>query len=60
MGYEVVIIGKHYLDITTPILPSIGWSNALTIESEEMTLGFVFVDYVRHMAHHLRHIGAPR
>ncbi|HMG36428.1 MAG TPA: nitroreductase family protein [Blastocatellia bacterium] len=35
------------------------WSNTLTIgDSQEMTLGYVFVDYLRHMADHLRHIGA--
>jgi nitroreductase len=39
-------------------VPNDAWSHALTIgDSELMTLGFVFVDYLRHMAHHLRHIG---
>jgi nitroreductase len=39
-------------------VPNDAWSHALTIgDSEVMTLGFVFVDYLRHMSHHLRHIG---
>lgn len=39
-------------------VPDGAWSHALTIgDSEVMTLGFVFVDYLRHMSHHLRHIG---
>ena len=34
------------------------WSHTLTIgDSEPMTLAFVVDDYIRHMTHHLEHIG---
>jgi len=39
-------------------VPEMSWTNSLSVGgSELMTLGFVFVDYLRHMAEHLRHIG---
>ncbi|MFY9608428.1 MAG: nitroreductase family protein [Blastocatellia bacterium] len=37
--------------------PDASWSNSLTVDGEEQTVGFVMVDYIRHMAEHLRHIG---
>lgn len=37
--------------------PDGSWSNSLTVDGDEQTAGFVMVDYVRHMAEHLRHIG---
>lgn len=33
------------------------WSNSLSVGGDEQTVGFVMVDYIRHMAEHLRHIG---
>lgn len=39
-------------------VPDSAWSNTLTITtSQPMTIEFVFDDYVRHMLHHLQHIG---
>ncbi len=37
--------------------PDASWSNSLTVDGDEQTVGCVMVDYVRHMAEHLRHIG---
>jgi hypothetical protein len=38
--------------------PSDSWPRTLTIaNSEPLTLHFVFEDYVKHMLHHLEHIG---
>jgi nitroreductase len=37
--------------------PDESWSHAVTVGGDEQTVGFVMVDYVRHMAEHLRHIG---
>jgi hypothetical protein len=39
-------------------VPEHGWSRTCSIgDSKPLTLLFVFEDYVRHMVHHLRHIG---
>ena len=39
-------------------VPEDGWHRTCTIaDSPPITLRFVFDDYVRHMLHHLRHIG---
>jgi hypothetical protein len=39
-------------------VPDSAWSHSCTIAaSQPMTLKFVFEDYIRHMLHHLRHIG---
>jgi len=39
-------------------VPDSAWSHNLTIgEGAPVTLQFVFDDYVRHMVHHLEHIG---
>ncbi|HSZ61724.1 MAG TPA: DinB family protein [Terriglobales bacterium] len=39
-------------------VPAPAWSHTLTVAaSQPMTLEFVFDDYVRHMLHHLQHIG---
>ena len=39
-------------------VPDAAWAHTCTIDnSEPMTLEFVFVDYLRHMKHHLEHIG---
>jgi nitroreductase len=37
--------------------PDESWSHAVTVGGDEQTVGFVMVDYVRHMTEHLRHIG---
>ena len=37
--------------------PDGSWSNSLSVDGEEQTVGFVMADYVRHMTVHLRHIG---
>ncbi|HWN99262.1 MAG TPA: nitroreductase family protein [Blastocatellia bacterium] len=37
--------------------PADAWSHAVTVAGDAQTAGFVMVDYVRHMAGHLRHIG---
>ena len=38
--------------------PESAWARTLTIaDSAPLTLKFVFDDYVRHMVHHLRHMG---
>ncbi len=38
--------------------PQKAWAHTCTIaDSEPMTLKFVFDDYIRHMLHHLEHIG---
>jgi hypothetical protein len=39
-------------------VPDSAWSRTCTIgDSEPLTLKFVFEDYLRHMLHHLSHIG---
>jgi hypothetical protein len=39
-------------------VPDDAWANTCTVGgSEPMTLQFVFEDYIRHMLHHLEHIG---
>src|SRR5262249_23623377 len=39
-------------------VPDNAWAHILTVgDSEPMTLGFVTMDYVRHMSDHLRYIG---
>ena len=39
-------------------VPSSAWSHACTVaDSAPMTLEFLFTDYLRHMLHHLEHIG---
>jgi hypothetical protein len=39
-------------------VPDAAWSRTCTIgDSKPLTLKFVFEDYLRHMIHHLRHIG---
>jgi nitroreductase len=48
---------RQLLQAATSV-PDTAWANTLTVgDSEPMTLGFVTVDYVKHMAHHLGHIG---
>jgi hypothetical protein len=39
-------------------VPESAWSRTCTIaDSKPLTLKFVFEDYIRHMVHHLQHIG---
>jgi hypothetical protein len=39
-------------------VPESAWSRTCTIaDSKPLTLKFVFEDYIRHMVHHLEHIG---
>ena len=39
-------------------VPDAAWTNTCTVGgSAPMTLQFVFEDYLRHMLHHLQHIG---
>ena len=39
-------------------VPDSAWPHTCTVDgSESMTLHFVFEDYLRHMLHHLQHIG---
>lgn len=49
--------GNRQLVSAAESAPDASWSNALIVGGEEQTVGFVMVDYVRHMAEHLRHIG---
>jgi nitroreductase len=50
--------GNAQLLAAAEAAPPAAWAHTLTVGgSEPMTLGFVLDDYVRHMTHHLRHIG---
>jgi len=41
-------------------VPETAWAHTCTVaDSEPLTLRFVFEDYLRHMLHHLEHIGIP-
>ena len=50
-------LNEHLLSAAAAV-PDSHWRRTCTIaNSEPVTLAFVFEDYVRHMLHHLRHIG---
>lgn len=49
--------GNRQLLAAARSAPDASWPNAVTVGGDEQTVGFVMVDYVRHMAEHLRHIG---
>jgi len=44
--------------VAAEAVPDGAWSRTCTIaDSQPLTLKFVFEDYIRHMLHHLQHIG---
>lgn len=56
---ELVDVWFHYNSLLADLvknIPEAHMSNRCLIGSNEMTLGFVMSDYVRHMQHHLDHI----
>ena len=49
---------NQQLLVAAQAVPDSAWSRTCTIaDSAPLTLQFVFDDYVRHMVHHLQHIG---
>jgi len=49
---------NRQLSAAAQAVPDEAWSRAMTIaNSEPLTLKFVFEDYLKHMLHHLEHIG---
>jgi nitroreductase len=54
---EVWREGNKQLLSAAESAPDASWSNSLTVDGDEQTVGFVMADYVRHMTEHLRHIG---
>jgi hypothetical protein len=52
-----IALNQHLLAAAHAV-PENVWANTCTVGgSEPMTLKFVFEDYIRHMLHHLEHIG---
>ena len=50
-------LNRHFL-FAARAVPDNAWKYTCTVGgSEPMTLQFVFEDYIRHMLHHLQHIG---
>jgi hypothetical protein len=50
-------LNRHFL-FAARAVPDYAWKYTCTVgESEPMTLQFVFEDYIRHLLHHLQHIG---
>jgi hypothetical protein len=52
-----IALNQHLL-VAAQSVPDVAWKHSCTVgDSEPMTLKFVFEDYIRHMLHHLQHIG---
>ena len=50
-------LNQHLL-VAAEAVPETAWEHVCTIaDSQPMTLKYVFEDYLRHMLHHLQHIG---
>ena len=50
-------LNEHLLSAARSV-PDASWKHTCSVgNSEPMTLQFVFEDYIRHMLHHLEHIG---
>ena len=51
------VLNQHLL-VAAQSVPENAWTHTCSVgDSEPMTLQFVFEDYIRHMLHHLQHIG---
>jgi DinB superfamily len=51
------VLNQHLLAAAHSV-PENAWTHTCAVgDSEPMTLQFVFEDYIRHMLHHLQHIG---
>jgi hypothetical protein len=49
-------LNRHLL-VAAEAVPASAWGHCCTVDGEPSSLQFVFEDYLRHMLHHLQHIG---
>lgn len=55
---ELWVVLNQQLLVAAEAVPASGWSRTCTIANgAPVTLQFVFDDYIRHLKHHLQHIG---